>query len=111
MTRVCLAVLIAALCSSAYAQTPSVNLPPQQQPLTTSTVEKPEKTQADAPEPNSPLDLLQQAYYLGGQLPVDEHAYQMGELVIVAAKMKHPMLRQWVQEVFQLTANLPQQNQ
>jgi hypothetical protein len=76
---------------------------------------KPESTTADAareedaPEVNPAHEMLQQAYYAGGQLAADEHAYQMGRLVIVAARMRHPMLRQWVHEVFQLTAGLPQQ--
>ena len=61
------------------------------------------------PKENDPFEMLQQAYYAGGQLPTDEHAYQLGEVVIVAAKMKHPMLRQWVHETLQLTQNLPQQ--
>lgn len=61
-------------------------------------------------EPNPAFEMLQQAYYLGGQLPVEDHAYQLGKLVIASSKMKHPMLRQWVTEVFQLTAGLPQQS-
>jgi hypothetical protein len=60
------------------------------------------------PKTNPAFELLEQAYYLGGQLPADQHAYQMGALVIVASKMKHPTLRQWAHETIQLTQGLPQ---
>jgi hypothetical protein len=59
-------------------------------------------------EPNSPEGLLWQAYLAGGQLSSMAHALQMEYLVINAEEFDHPMLRQWVNELLQLTQTLPQ---
>jgi hypothetical protein len=84
----------------AWAQSTATNETPQEKV-------SPEPTKLESQD-NPAFEMLQQAYYLGGQLPTDERAYQVSRVVVGASKMRHPLLRQWAHEVLQLTAGLPQ---
>jgi hypothetical protein len=95
--------LIAAAFTPVVAQIPGGPAPEPARPPESAALEV-----SPAPEANPAYEMLQQAYYLGGQLPTDERAYQVSRVVVGAAKMRHPMLRQWASEVLQLTAGLPQ---
>jgi hypothetical protein len=57
--------------------------------------------------PVSPFELLGQAYQLAGQYSPGEHARHMEMLISAASRMRHPSVKQWVTEFFQLTQNLP----
>jgi hypothetical protein len=102
-------VLLASICGFAmvsHGQEPQVRKEAEKKTVDT------EKSQPSTPKPiersDPAAEMLQQAYYLGGQLPTDEHAYQLSEVVLIASRSHHPLLSQWVQELMQLTAGLPQ---
>jgi hypothetical protein len=47
------------------------------------------------------LELLDQAYLLGGQLWPEDRAWLMLELIYAASEMRHPSLEKWVNELMQ----------
>jgi len=87
-----------------FAQTPATSPKPEEKPAAVP-VKEPTK---EPPKENDPFEMLQQAYYLGGQLSPMARALQMEYLVVVAQKMDHPMLKQWVTELLRQTQQLPQ---
>src|SRR5689334_2610580 len=93
--------IILACLASAYGQQPSLTANPN------APAEKPKVTTPAKPKQDDAAEMLQQAYYLGGQLPVDEHVYQLGTVISAASRMRHPMLSQWIQELIQLAEGLP----
>jgi hypothetical protein len=107
MLKSLLLVAICGLALSALGQESKAQKQPEQQ-APENIKRQPSNKSTSTEKPNPAAEMLQQAYYLGGQLPTDEHAFQLSEVVLIASKIHHPMLSQWVNELMQMTAGLPQ---